>query len=371
MLDVRIRRALGDFTLDVAFTGPSSGITALFGPSGSGKSTVINAIAGLLRPDIGHVRLGEATFVDTEAGIDVPLRRRRVGYVFQEARLFPHMRVRDNLLYGLRRAPKPDPRSGRSITFAHIVDLLGVGGLLDRRPRALSGGEKQRVALGRALLAQPRLLLMDEPLAALDAGRKAEILPYIERLRDDLGIPIVYVSHAVEEVARLADAVVVLAGGRVVASGDVAAVMSRLDVFPSASPFEAGAVVPVRIAGHDDAYALTTLAFDGGSLRVPRIERPVGDRLRIRVRARDVMLALNRPDGLSALNILPAIIDDVLVEEGCYASARIAVGSARLVARLTRLSAERLALRPGQTVYAVVKSVAIDGRGLGTVQHDA
>ena len=204
-------------------------------------------------PTAGHIRIGDVTFFDAERRIDRSPRWRRVGYVFQDARLFPHMRVRDNLLYGFRRAPEAD----RGIGLASVVELLDIAPLLDRRPRTLSGGERQRVALGRALLAQPRLLLMDEPLASLDAGRKAEILPYLERLRDDGRLPIVYVSHAVEEVARLADAVVVLDQGRVLAEGDVASVMARLDLFPPDSPYEAGAVVPVRVAAHDAAFALS------------------------------------------------------------------------------------------------------------------
>ncbi len=362
MLDVAVRRRLGTFSLNVAFRGPEEGITALFGPSGSGKSTVVSAIAGLLRPQEGHVRLGGETFFDAARDIDLPLHRRRIGWVFQDARLFPHMSVRDNLLYGFRRAPAGERRT----SLASVVELLGIGELLARRPRALSGGEKQRVGLGRALLAQPRLLLMDEPLASLDPGRKAEILPYIERLRDDVRIPVVWVSHSLEEVGRLADTLVVLDQGRVVASGDVATVLTRLDLFPPDSPYEAGAVLTVSIAGHDDAFALTRVAFDGGTLLVPRIARPPGERLRIRIRARDVMLAAAEPHELSALNVLPAVVEEVRIADNSQADVRLGIGSARLVCRVTRLSARKLDLAPGRAVFAVIKSVAIDGRSRDT-----
>lgn len=358
MLDVDIRKRLGTFVLDVVFRGPERGVTALFGPSGSGKSSVVNGLAGLMRPDDGHVRVGTETFFDAPAGIDVAQHRRRVGYVFQDARLFPHLRVRDNLLYGFRRAPRRD----RRIDLDAVVDMLGIGHLLDRRPQALSGGERQRVALGRALLAQPRLLLLDEPLAALDAGRKAEILPYIERLRDDVQLPIVYVSHSVEEVARLADHVVVLDHGHVAAEGEVTQTMARLDLFPPDSPYEAGAVVPVHVLDHDENDGLTRLGFDGGVLIVPRFPTPEGTHLRVRIIARDVMLSLVRPIGVSALNILPAVVGDLRLGGDCYADVQISVGGTRLVSRITRRSAAHLQLAPGRAVFAVVKSVAIDGR---------
>lgn len=362
MLDVAVRRQLGAFTLDAEFRGPEVGVTALFGASGSGKSTVVAAIAGLLRPQAGHVRLGEETFFDAAQGIDVPLHRRRIGWVFQDARLFPHLSVRDNLLYGFRRAPKAERRIG----LAQVVEMLGIAALLSRRPYALSGGERQRVGLGRALLSQPRLLLMDEPLASLDAGRKAEILPYIERLRDDVRIPIVWVSHSLEEVGRLADTLVVLDRGHVVACGDVATVLTRLDLFPPDSPYEAGAVLAVRVAGHDEAFALTRLVFDGGELVVPRLDRAPGDSLRIRIRARDVMLAASAPAGLSALNVLDAVVEEVREADASQTDVRLTIGSARLVCRVTRLSAHKLSLAPGRRTFAVVKSVAIDGRSRET-----
>jgi molybdate transport system ATP-binding protein len=360
MLDVALRKRLGSFDLDVAFVATEVGVTALFGPSGSGKSTVINAIAGLLTADAGHVRVGDTTFFDSRAEVNQPVRRRRVGYVFQDARLFPHMSVRDNLLYGFRRSPIDE----RRIDLDAVTGLLGIGALLARRPVTLSGGERQRVALGRALLAQPKLLLMDEPLAALDPGRKAEILPYIERLRDDLRLPIVYVSHSVDEVARVADAVVLLENGRVTAAGDVASIMARLDVFPPDSPYEAGAVVPTRVVGHDATFGLTTLAFAGGELVVPRVDAAPEARLRVRIRASDVMLALTEPADLSAINILAAVVTEVR-EDGCHADVQITIGATPLVARITWRSAGRLGLAPGRSVFAVIKSVAIGNQRFG------
>ena len=360
MLDVAVVVRLGQFNLDVTFSGPAVGVTALFGASGSGKSSIIAMIAGLIKPRRGHVRLGETTFFDASAGIDLPLHRRRVGWVFQDARLFPHLSVRGNLLYGYRRAPAAE----RRISLDQVVALLGIESLLSRRPHALSGGEKQRVALGRALLSQPRLLLMDEPLASLDAGRKAEILPYVERLRDEMEVPIVWVSHSLNEVARLADTLVVLDQGRVAACGSVAAVLARLDLFPPDSPYEAGAAIAVTVASHEEAHSLTRLVFDGGALLVPRVAEAAGERLRIRIRARDIMLAVSEPLDLSALNVLPAVVREVRLVKA-HADVRIDIGAAQLVSRITSFSAERLRLAPGSRVFAVIKSVAIDGRGDG------
>lgn len=361
MLEVRLNHQFPGFTLDVAFDGPDRGVTALFGPSGCGKSTAINAIAGLLRGHTGRITLDGTTLFDSERGIDVPLEARRIGYVFQDARLFPHMRVRSNLLYGLRRAPQGD----RRIAVEQVIELLGIEPLLDRRAWGLSGGERQRVALGRALLAQPRLLLMDEPMAALDADRKAEILPYIERLRDDVGLPIVYVSHAIEEVTRLADLVVMMREGRSIAVGPVTEVMADLGLFGHLDAFEGGAVLPVRVIDHDETYQLTRLGFDGGELLVPRIDSPPGRALRARIRARDVMLSLSRPDAISALNVLPARISGVHREQGAYAEVQLMIAAQLpLVVRMTRQSVDRLGLQPGQPAFAVIKSVAIDRRSL-------
>jgi molybdate transport system ATP-binding protein len=358
MLDVRLRRRIGAFSLDVAFTGPESGVTALFGASGAGKTMAVNAIAGIVAVDAGHVRLGPLSFFDTDRGIDLPIRRRRISTVFQDARLFPHMSVENNLLYGWRRIETGE----RRIDVDHVIDMLGIRALLHRRPHKLSGGEKQRVGLGRALLAHPRLLLMDEPLASLDNARKAEILPYIERLRDEAEMPIIYVSHSIEEVIRLAGTLVVLERGRVIAAGDVFEVMGRLGLLPPGGPYEAGAVVPCHIARHDDANALTHVAFEGGGLVLPRLDLSVGVSIRVRILARDVLVALDKPHAISAQNILPGRVAGLRYEDGAYAEVQIAVGSVRLLARITRSSSERLALAVGKPVFAIIKSMSIDRR---------
>jgi molybdate transport system ATP-binding protein len=360
MLSVRIKHRLGDFALDTAFDS-AGGLTALFGRSGAGKTSVVNAIAGLLRPEHGRIAIDEAVLADTGAGVFIPARRRRIGYVFQEGRLFPHLTVRQNLLYGRWFAPPTGARPGNvNRDFDQVVDMLGIGGLLGRRPANLSGGEKQRVAIGRALLARPRLLVMDEPLASLDEPRKAEILPYIERLRDAAGVPIVYVSHQIAEVTRLATTMVVMSEGRVAATGPPAAIMGRIDLFPLTGRAEAGAIVQTRIAAHDAAFGLTTLASAAGELRVPRLDLPIGTLFRVRIRARDVMIALALPERLSALNVLPGIVAEVGAADGPIVEIRLDCAGEALVARLTRRSVETLDLAPGTAVYAVIKSIAFD-----------
>src|SRR5438128_658099 len=304
MLEVDIEHRLGTFALDIHFRS-GRGLTALFGRSGAGKTSVVHAIAGLISPHRGRIVVAGSVWTDTELGIRLPTHRRRVGYVFQEGRLFPHLTVRQNLLFGRWFAPMGTP-PGR---LDDVVDLLGIGALLDRRPARLSGGEKQRVAIGRALLASPRVLLMDEPLASLDARRKDEILPYLERLRDQAGIPIVYVSHSVAEVTRLATTIVLISAGRVHAAGPVQEVMGRAELYPLAGRFEAGAVLAVRVAAHDHRWSLTELTGSFGKLTVPRLDAPVGTALRVRVRARDVILAIARPSGISALNVLAGRVE--------------------------------------------------------------
>jgi len=363
-LAVDITHRQGDFRLDVRFeTG--SGLVALFGRSGAGKTSVINIIAGLIRPDRGRVAIDGAALVDTANAIFVPRHRRRIGYVFQEGRLFPHLTVKQNLLYGRWFAPESPPRED----FDRVVELLGIAGLLDRRPSRLSGGEKQRVAIGRALLADPRLLLMDEPLASLDEGRKAEILPYIERLRDRSRIPIVYVSHSVAEVARVASSVVLLSDGKVAATGPTTEVMHRLDLFPLTGRAEAGAIIEAVIEGHDEHYELSQLRSRAGLWKLPRLDAPVGARIRLRVRARDVMLSKSAPADLSALNILPGVVADIGTPDGPIVEIKLDCNGDALIARLTRYSVERLGLRPGEQVHALVKSVALDRRSLsGPIQ---
>ena len=358
-LDVAFRHRFAGFDLDIAFQAPP-GLTALHGRSGSGKTTIVNAVAGLLRPDAGRISADGAVLYDSASGRFLPPHRRRIGYVFQDARLFPHLTVRQNLNYGRWFAPRAEP--GPEV--ARIVDLLGLGALLARRPGALSGGEKQRVALGRAILSNPRLLLMDEPLAALDDARKDEILPYLERLRDETGLPILYVSHAVAEVARLATTVVLIEAGRVVLAGPATEVLSDPAAAPAFGLREAGAVLAVRVAAQE-ADGLTRLATSAGPLWLPRIEAAPGSSLRVRVLAHDIMLALTRPEGVSALNILPATVREVHFGHGPGALVQLAAGNSRLLARVTRRSAEALALAPGRPVFAVIKAVSVAAGSIG------
>ncbi len=360
MIEVDIAQQLGAFQLDVRFRAEAP-IVGLFGRSGSGKTSVVNAIAGITHPAQGTIRIGNVTLFDESSGIDLAPELRRVGYVFQDPLLFPHLSVESNLLYGQRlRAP-----SDRFIDAEKVIELLGLSAFLTRKPDALSGGEKQRVAIGRALLAQPRILLMDEPLAALDVPRKTEILDYIERLRDELHIPIVYVSHSVPEITRLADTVVVLSEGKCLAAGDVDDVMGRLELKPVTGRYEAGSLLETHVVEHDSAHQLTRLAFDGGELVVPLLDAPIGERVRARIRARDVSLALRRPTEISILNILPGKVSSIDAETGPVVDVQLTVGAVTLTARITRRSLEDLGIRLGQEVYALVKAVSFDQRSVG------
>ena len=359
MLEVTLRHAFPGFTLDAMFTVPATGVTALFGPSGSGKSTVLAAVAGLLRPQSGRVALDGTPLFDAARGVFVPPEHRRCGVVFQDSRLFPHLSVGTNLRYGLRRAPPGAGGPG----FAEVVDLLGIAPLLARRPGMLSGGERQRVALGRALLSRPRLLLMDEPLAALDATRKAEILPFLTRVRTALRLPVLYVTHALDEVDRLADHIVLLDQGRVLATGTVEALSVRTDLALLAARRDAGAVLACTVLAHDPGRGLTRLAFPGGELAVPLAGAPVGTGLRVRVRARDVAVATEAPRGLSVQNVLPAVLEAVEPGQPHEALLRLRAGSVVLLARVTADAVTRLGLVPGRTVWALVKSVAVGPGG--------
>ncbi len=284
------------------------------------------------------------------------MRRRRIGYVFQEGRLFPHYSVRGNLMYGRRRARRKHLWG----SFDQIVELLGIAALLDRKPASLSGGEQQRVAIGRALLASPRLLLMDEPLASLDASRKEEILPYIERLRDEMKLPIVYVSHSVDEVARLADTLVLLADGKTIASGTVNAVFGRLDLRAHTGSYEASVVLTARVLGHDPASGTTTLDHPAGRMWVPMLDRPPGSNVRLRVRAREVALAVGEPGLLSIRNRLTAVITEIATHPGGAVEVQLDVGGELLVARITHDAARALDIGVGQPVVALIKSAAFD-----------
>jgi molybdate transport system ATP-binding protein len=360
MIDIDIEQQLGAFHLAVKFSVEAP-IVGLFGRSGSGKTSVINAIAGIAKPLRGVIRINDAVLFDAAQRIDLAPEERRVGYVFQDALLFPHLDVESNLLYGQRlRAPKD-----RFIEEARVVELLGLGALLRRKPKTLSGGEKQRVAIGRALLAQPRILLMDEPLASLDVPRKTEILDYIERLRDELNIPIVYVSHSVTEVTRLADTVVVLSDGKCLAVGDVHEVIGRLDLKPATGRYEAGSVLDTCVAAHDAEDQLTTLAFDGGELIVPHLDVSIGERVRARIRARDISLSIRKPTEISILNVLPACVTSIDEETGPIVDLQLEVGSVTLVARITRRSFQQLGIHTGQELYALIKAVSFDQRSVG------
>jgi len=359
VLDIAVRRRLGDFLLDASFTSEGR-LTALFGASGSGKTSLVNVVSGLIRPEAGHVRIDGETLVDTGHGVFLPKHRRRIGYVFQEARLFPHLTVRQNLLFGHWFVPRGDRRPAE---LDKVLELLGIGHLLRRRPGALSGGEKQRVAIGRALLAEPRLLLMDEPLAALDEARKAEILPYIERLRDETRIPIVYVSHALAEVARLATTVAIVENGRIAACGPTADILSRPDLAARPGAPEASSLIAAEVIGFDEPFGLANVKTRAGPLMIARGSLQDGERLKIRVLASDVMLSLKPPTGISALNVLPGRIAEISERTGIGGSTvhlRLICGEALIAARVTAKSAELLELAPGKAVHAVIKSVSVE-----------
>lgn len=359
-LSVSVRHSFSTFELDATFDAPD-GITVLFGRSGSGKTTVINSVAGLLRPHFAKISMDGRPLHDTDRQIFVEVHKRRMGYVFQEARLFPHMSVAQNLSYGQRFAPGTTSVP----TTSEVAELLGIEHLLDRAPASLSGGEKQRVAIGRALLARPQVLLMDEPLAALDAARKAEILPYLERLRDQVSLPILYVSHSVAEVARLATTMVVLEDGRVARTGPAEAILSDPDMVRQIGVREAGAVLPARIKRHH-SDGLTELEASGGALFLPQMEAPVGTATRVRILAQDVILSKSVPTGLSALNILPVRIVALREGTGPGVVVQASAGEDKILARITRRSAEALEIKPGDTAYAVVKSVSIARVDIGT-----
>ena len=363
-IDAAFAGRLGGFALDVAFRVPMRGITALFGPSGCGKTTVLRCLAGLQHLP-GRLTLADETWQDSARGIFLKPYRRPVGYVFQEASLFEHLAVRGNLTYGARRAAHDG--SGPSLDFDQVVELLGIAPLLDRAPAALSGGERQRVAIGRALLSRPRLLLMDEPLSALDRATKDEILPYLETLHDSLAIPILYVSHDISEVARLADRIVVLARGRVVTEGPVTSILERLDLHPAMGRFEAGVVLTVRVTRHEQGFQLTHLDHNGQELVMPMTDTPVGGELRLRIRARDVSLATVRPTGISIRNILSGTVAEIVEEpDTAFAETLVDIGGARIRSRVTRASVAELGLAVGKPVYALIKSITFERRNLIT-----
>ena len=364
VLDAAFKGPVGSFNLDVAFKAPLAGVTALFGASGCGKTTILRCIAGLHRLP-GRLALGDRTWQDDGENLFRPPHKRRVGYVFQEPSLFAHLTVRRNLEFGARRAPRGNG-TVPAVDFDQVVDLLGITHLLARAPAKLSGGERQRVAVGRALLSEPRLLLMDEPLSALDRSTKDEILAYFEVLHRELNIPILYVSHDISEVTRLADRLVVLSRGGKVAEGSVGEVLERLDLQPMTGRFEAGVMLTATVKGRDEAFNLTYLDHHGQTLTIPAADAAIGETIRLRVRARDVSLATQPPTGISIRNILKGTVMEVREEaDTAFAETLIDIGGGRLRARVTRHAVADLNLAEGMPVHALIKSITFDRRSLG------
>jgi molybdate transport system ATP-binding protein len=355
----RFNLTLDSFVLDVDIEIPGSGITALFGNSGCGKTTLLRCIAGLEKTPNGFVRVNGAVWQDEEK-LFLPTHRRALGYVFQEASLFPHLNVRGNLEYGFKRTPAQQ----RRLAFDEVIDLLGVAPLLAQMPDTLSGGQRQRVAIARALLCSPQLLLMDEPLASLDVNSRAEILPYLEQLHERLDMPVIYVSHSPAEVAQLADHLVLIDNGRVVAHGALNTMLTRTDL-PLAQQDEASAIIEGHISGHDRPFHLTHVTVPNGQIAVAFRELPIGHPVRVRILARDVSIALEPPRNTSITNVLPARIVDIeaLAAHGQTAQAllRLDVGGSIILARITRRSVALLDLQRDTAVYAQVKSVALMG----------
>ena len=356
-IQARFRLDYPGFTLDVDLDLPGRGVTALFGHSGSGKTSCLRCIAGLERAASARLLVNGELWQDSASGLYVPTHQRALGYVFQEASLFPHLTVQRNLDFGMKRV---DPAQ-RRVDPAHICRLLGIEQLLQRKPDRLSGGERQRVGIARALLTSPRLLLMDEPLAALDLQRKAEILPYLERLHDELDIPVLYVSHAPDEVARLADHVVLMEAGQVVASGGLQQTLARLDL-PLAFSEDAGVVIAASVGAHDEHYHLTRLDFAGGSVLVARRPEAPGQSLRFRVHARDVSLSLQPLENSSITNALAAtVLASAPADTPAHTLVQLDAGGSLLLARIARRSADLLNIHPGQRLWAQIKTVALLG----------
>ncbi len=361
MLEITLKKRQGAFDVDVDIrTG--SGVTALFGRSGAGKTSVVAMVAGLRHPDSGRIVAGGRVLYDSATRLDLPPERRRVGYVFQDSRLFPHLSVLGNLTYGQKLVPAAE----RYVDLEQVVDLLGIASLLDRRPASLSGGEKQRVAIGRALLTSPSLLLMDEPLASLDGARKAEVLPFIARLPRELSVPILYVSHSLDEVLKLADHLVLLDAGRVAASGSVEAVMSEADLGLLTGQDERGAVISATVRGQEPESGSTLLDSPAGPIRVRALAAGPGTPVRVRVTAREVALALEMPQGLSVQNRFTGVVREIHPVDAYAVDVRLDVGCT-LWARITAHALADLDLRPGQTVVALLKSLSIP-RG-GVAEH--
>jgi molybdate transport system ATP-binding protein len=357
MINVRLNLKYTGFALDVDLHVPGRGVTALYGHSGSGKTTCLRCIAGLERAEDGFIQINDEVWQDSRNGLFVPPHKRALGYVFQEPSLFPHLSVRANLEFGLKRIP----RSQRRVDMLQATELLGIGHLLERHPQHLSGGERQRIGIARALLTSPRLLLMDEPLAALDSKRKGEILPYLERLHDELDIPVLYVSHAQDEVARLADHIVLLSDGKALASGPIGETLARLDL-PLALGDDAGVVINGSVSAYDDHYRLLTLQLPDSAqhLRVAHAPLALGKVLRVKVQARDVSLSLQAGEHSSILNRLPVTVtQEIAADNSAHVLVRLDADGTPLLARITRFSRDQLQLRPGQVLWAQIKAVAV------------
>lgn len=357
MINARFQLDHGDFSLDLDVQLPGRGVTALYGESGSGKTTCLRCIAGLERPSRAFVEINGEVWQDTHRGVFVPPHQRALGYVFQEASLFPHLSVQANLTFGLRRI-KP---AQRRVSLDQACELLGIGHLLNRQPHNLSGGERQRVGIARALLTSPRLLLMDEPLASLDSRRKNEILPYLQRLHDELDIPVLYVSHSQDEVARLADHLVLLDAGRALASGPIGETLARLDL-PLALGDDAGVVIQGKVCGYEPAYQLLTLNLPDSQLnvRVAHTALAIGQPLRFKVQARDVSLSLANDAQTSILNRLPVtVVSELAADNAAHVLIRLEAAGTPLLARITRYSRDQLKLHPGQVLWAQIKAVAV------------
>lgn len=355
------------FSMDANLSAPDTGVTAIFGRSGAGKTTLLKIVAGLLRPDFVKIQVGNTVLCDTQNGAWVPPEQRRIGYVFQDTRLFPHLSVKGNLMFGRRFNPVPD---SPDLSFDAIISLLDLERLLDRSIHNLSGGEGQRVAIGRALLANPRLLLMDEPLAALDADRKSEILPYLEGLRHSLDLPILYVSHSLSEIRRLANWLAVLDEGQIKAFGSVEEITGQMDLSPLTDDGDTGTVLAATVTEHINAHGLTKLSAAGQPLLVTQLDLPPGAHVRVQVRPQDISLALERPENISVLNIIQGSINSILESpRRPVVDVQVNIGSSKrpvhLWARVTRLAAERLSLQTGMPVFALIKAVSLDKDRVG------
>jgi molybdate transport system ATP-binding protein len=364
MLRVSALKKRDGFTLQAQFTAPTPGIVALFGRSGCGKTTLVNVISGLLAPDEGRIELDDTVLTDTSAGVDVPVEQRRIGYVFQDARLFPHLSVVGNLRYGLKRSLRRghSPAPGvRPITFDDVVGLLGLSPLLERRSHQLSGGERQRVGLGRALLSQPQLLLLDEPLASLDVARREEVLPYLEALRDQLSMPMVYVSHQFEEVLQLATHVVLMEAGRVVAQGTLAEVSLRPELRAIVGSDSVGSVLDGVVTRADSAQGMAELQVGAGQLHVSLRNVTPGSRVRVQLLARDIILATQKPQGLSVRNELQGTVVELTPDNQDAVLVKVDVGGAAVLSRITVDGAKALGLKVGSAVWVLVKAVSTRG----------